>query len=62
MLTNDIARARVYIERINQRLKIFKIFYNKYLWSHAHLAFDIMNIIYRICNLCVPIFGEDRYI
>lgn len=59
LLTKDTARARVRIERINQRLKTYKIFQNKFQW--AHLMADIMTIIGGMCNLCVPIFAEDKF-
>lgn len=61
LLTKNIAKARVHIERINQRLKTFKILQNKFPWAHAHLMDDIITIIGGICNLCVPIFGEDKF-
>lgn len=61
LLTKDIARARVHIERVYQRLKTFKIFCNKFPWAHAHLASDIMTIISGLCNLCVPIFADDKF-
>lgn len=57
----SIASARVHIERINQRIKVFKIFQNKFCWGHAHLAHDIMIIISGICNLGSPIFSADKF-
>lgn len=62
LLTKDIAKARVHIERINQRIKTFKIFQNKFPWTHAHLVSDIITIVSGICNLCVPIFANDKFI
>jgi len=32
LLNKDIASARVHIERVNQRIKSFKIFKNKFSW------------------------------
>lgn len=57
----SIASARVHIERINQRIKVFKIVQNKFCWGHAHLAHDIMIIISGICNLGSPIFSADKF-
>jgi len=62
LLSRNIASARVHIERINQRIKTFKIFQNKFQWAHANLANDIMTIISAICNLSKPIFAEDKFI
>lgn len=45
LLTKDIAAARVHIDRVNQRIKTFKIFQNKFGWGYAHLAHAIMVII-----------------
>jgi len=59
--SKDIASARVHIERINQRLKTFKILQNKFPWAHAHLSSDIMIIIGAICNLSPPIFSNDKF-
>lgn len=61
LLTKNIAKARVHIERVNQRLKTFKVLQNKFPWAHAHLMDDIITIIGGICNLCVPIFAEDKF-
>lgn len=61
LLTREIASARVYIERVNQRLKTFKILQNKFTWGHVHLAHDIMIIISGICNLSSPIFSSDKF-
>lgn len=59
--TKDIASARVHIERINQRIKVFKIFQNKFSWGHAYLAHDIITIICGICNLGSPIFSNEKF-
>ncbi|CAI6349979.1 unnamed protein product [Macrosiphum euphorbiae] len=61
LLNKDIASARVHIERINQRLKVYKILQNKFIWSHNYLAFDIITIISGICNLSTPIFANDKF-
>lgn len=61
LLNKDIASARVHIERVNQRIKSFKIFQNKFSWSHNYLAHDIMIIICGMCNLSSPIFANDKF-
>lgn len=61
LLNKDIASARVHIERINQRIKSFKIFQSKFSWSHNYLAYDIMIIICGMCNLSSPIFASDKF-
>lgn len=61
LLNKDIASACVHIERINQRIKSFKIFQNKFAWSHSYLAYDIMIIIGGICNLSSPIFSNNKF-
>lgn len=59
--TKSIASARVHIERINQRIKVFKIFQNKFSWGHARLAKDIMIILCGIWNLGNPIFFDEKF-
>lgn len=61
LLNKDIASAHVHIERINQRLKVFKIFQNKFLWSHSSLVNEIIIIIGSISNLSSPIFANDKF-
>lgn len=61
LLNKDIASARVHIERINQRLKVYKILQNKFMWSHNYLAYDIITIIGGICNLSFQIFANDKF-
>lgn len=61
LLSKKIAKARVHIERINQRLKTFKIFCHTFPWSHIHLSSDIMTIIGGLCNISPPIFALDKF-
>lgn len=60
LLNKDIASG-VHIERINQRIKMYKIFQNKFAWSQSYLAYDIMIIIAGMCNLSSPIFANDKF-
>lgn len=62
ILTKDIAKARVHIERMNQRLKTFNILQHKFPWAHNYLANDILIIIGGICNLSPPIFSSNKFI
>lgn len=50
MLSKDIAKVRVHIERINQRIKSFNIFSHTFAWGHIHLASDIMTKIGGLCT------------
>ncbi|XP_003243795.1 uncharacterized protein LOC100568499 isoform X2 [Acyrthosiphon pisum] len=61
LLSKNIAKARVHIERINQRLKSFKIFQQTFPWAHVHLASDIMAIVGGLCNISPPIFSLDKF-
>lgn len=61
LLSKNIAKARVHIERINQRIKTFNIFCHTFPWAHIHLASDIMTIIGGLCNISPPIFSSDKF-
>jgi len=58
ILSKDIAKARVHIERINQRLKTFNILRHTFPWPQIHLASDIIG---GICNISPSIFGMDKF-
>lgn len=60
-LSKDIAKARVHIERINQRIKSFNIFSHTFAWGHINLASDIMTIIGGLCNISQPIFSLYKF-
>lgn len=60
-LSRDIANARIYIERINQRIKTFNILQTKFPYAHVNLANDIIYITCGICNLNEPIFVNDKF-
>lgn len=61
LLSKNIDKARVHIEHINQRLKIFKIFQQTFPWPHIYLASDIMTLVGGICNVSPPIFALDKF-
>jgi len=62
LLSKDIAKARVHIERVNQRIKMFNIFRHTFPWAHIHLASDIIIIIISgLCNISQPIFSLDKF-
>lgn len=56
-----IARARVHIERVNQRIKIFKILSNVLLWNLVPKVEEIMTICLAIVNMSTPIFSNDKF-
>lgn len=61
IMTKNIAKARVHIEKINQRLKTFNILRHTFPFSHIHIASDIMIIIGGMCNISPSIFSMDKF-
>ncbi|XP_050516666.1 uncharacterized protein LOC126891533 [Diabrotica virgifera virgifera] len=62
ILNAKIASARVHIERINQRLKIFKILSGKLSWAYVPLVDDIFTIICAITNISSPILSDGKFL
>lgn len=62
VLNQQIAAARVHIERSNQRLKIFKIISGKLQWSLVPKIDEIFTIICGITNLSSSILSDERFI
>jgi len=60
LLNKSIASARVHIERVNQRIKIFSIL-NKFPSSLTSKVDEIFFIICAIVNLSVPILAIDKF-
>lgn len=56
-----IARARIHIERSNQRLKIFKILSNTVPWNLVPKIEEIFTVICAIVNLSQPILSRERF-
>lgn len=60
--TRKIARARVIVERVIQRLKIFKFLQSTIPYSIVHLIDHIFTIIAAITNLNSPLLAEDKFL
>lgn len=58
--TAEIARARVHVERVIQRIKIFKILKEQFDWYLIPYADEIMIIIAAVVNLSSPILTEEK--
>lgn len=61
LLSQQIAKARVHIERSNQRLKVFNILKGRFPISLVHLCEDIFIIICGLVNVCSPILNDDKF-
>ncbi|XP_050516417.1 uncharacterized protein LOC126891279 [Diabrotica virgifera virgifera] len=62
LLNAKIAAARVHIERVNQRIKIFKILGCKLQWSLVKNIKDIFTLACAITNLSSSILADRRYL
>ncbi|CAN7995573.1 unnamed protein product [Ixodes hexagonus] len=60
--TQKIASARVHVERVIQRIKIFKILSTKVAWNMVPLLDDIMMIAAGLTNLSAPILAPERFL
>jgi hypothetical protein len=56
-----IAKARVHVERANQRIRIFEILNTPLSWTLVPYIDDIFAITCAIVNLQAPILGETRF-
>lgn len=60
--TQRIASARAHVERVIQRMKIFKILSTKVTWNMVPLLDDIMMIAAQsLTNLSAPILAPERF-
>ena len=57
----EIACARVHIERMNARIKEFKILTNKVSWYFMHNIDDIFLVCCGLANLGSPILANDKF-
>lgn len=57
-----IARARVHVERVIQRIRIFKILNEQIHWSLLESIDKILTIICAIVNLSPPILSDKRFL
>lgn len=62
LLNVKIAKARVHIERTNQRLKTFKILSDKMPQGLISKVEQIFFIISAIVNLSSSIFKDDKFV
>lgn len=62
LLNSKIAAARVHIERVYQRIKIFKILSGKMQWSLVPYVKDIFIIACGITNLSSPILADNKFL
>lgn len=60
-LNYEIARARVHVERANQRIKIFNIFRTEIDCNILSVIEEVMFIICAIVNLSPPIIGDQYF-
>ncbi|KAJ8914038.1 hypothetical protein NQ315_017557 [Exocentrus adspersus] len=56
-----IAKARVHIERVNQKIKVFKILNSTVDWSLVGILDHIMLVVCAICNLFSPILSDEEF-
>lgn len=61
IITADIARARIHVERAIQRIKIFKILSDQINWYMIPYIDDIMTIIAATVNMSRPILADKRF-
>ncbi|XP_042146290.1 uncharacterized protein LOC121835842 [Ixodes scapularis] len=62
VLNQDIARARVHVERAIQRLKVFRILQQRFPTHLMPLFDDVMKLVAGIVNLSPPIFAHDKFL
>ena len=58
----EIACARVHVERVMQRLKVFKVLQSKIAWSMTQFLDEIFIVIAGLVNLSAPIFADDKFL
>lgn len=57
----NVASSRIHVERVIQRIKIFKIFNGKINRSMLKHIDDIIFIACAIANLSRPILADDKF-
>ncbi|KAJ8678597.1 hypothetical protein QAD02_014384 [Eretmocerus hayati] len=61
LLTNEIATARVHVERVIQRMKLWKIMKDKVTLTTLPYFDDIVKIIAALVNLKSPLLANDKF-
>lgn len=61
IISAQIAKARVHVERSNQRIKVFKILGSVMPVALVPYLQDIFTVICGTVNLSAPIIGEDKF-
>lgn len=56
-----IARARVHVERVNERIKNFNILRDEITWNMLPYMNDIIVTICALVNLSPPILADDKF-
>lgn len=59
--TRSIASARIHIERLNQRLKVFQILGSKMPSCLVKKSGHIMTVLSALVNLSAPILSDERF-
>jgi hypothetical protein len=57
----SVARARVHVERVNQRIKVFKILNDTLPSGSIQIIDDIVIVICAIVNLGSPVLADDKF-
>lgn len=57
----QIARARVHVERINERIKNFKILNSEISWDLLGYMDNVVTVVCGLVNLSRPILSDDRF-
>jgi len=57
-----IARARVHVERVNERIKNFKIFHDEISWNIVKDIDDILTIVCALVNLSAPVISDEKFL
>ncbi|KAJ8671681.1 hypothetical protein QAD02_002940 [Eretmocerus hayati] len=61
ILTASIAKARVYVERFNQRMKVFDILGGVYPISFVPIIGEVLDVVYGTVNLSSPTIDDDKF-
>ncbi|XP_040079265.2 uncharacterized protein LOC120850716 [Ixodes scapularis] len=61
LATKSIAAARVHVERVIQRMKLFKITPQRMPWHMVPIADDVLTIACGLVNLSPPVLADNRF-